>query len=125
MRGDDRITSRRVLRRCVQLEILRRRCSIRSSNEKCTGSGLWPVLPLPVSGLDSSFFIVNLHEHGQGQTGFSRDARLAPRGSPVAPLRRVAHRDALGYTQVDLPWITSCSSRRSAEPPRRWFRESW
>src|ERR1039457_3989639 len=38
MSGDDRITSKRVLRRCFQLEILRRRCSIRSSNEKRTGS---------------------------------------------------------------------------------------
>src|ERR1035441_3844163 len=41
MRGDDRITSQRVLRRCFQLEILRRRCSTRSSNEKCTGSVIW------------------------------------------------------------------------------------
>src|ERR1017187_2717742 len=41
MRGDDRITSKRVLRTCFQLEILWRRCSIRSSSKNCTGSLIW------------------------------------------------------------------------------------
>src|ERR1019366_2450356 len=82
MSGDDRITSQCVLRRCFQLEILRRRCSIRSSNEKCAGSGLWPALPSSGDSLVSSVFITNLAKHEQGQTGghklFFCAAALAP-----------------------------------------------
>src|ERR1017187_3006769 len=80
MSGDDRITSHGVLRRCFQLEILRRRCSIRSSNEKCTGFGVWPALQLFVTDLGFCFCIVNLDKHGQRQTGDTNRRRTQTRG---------------------------------------------
>src|ERR1035441_9220475 len=82
MSGDDKITSNRVFPRCFQLEILRRRCSIRSFSEKVTGAGLWPALP-PVSGFGCRFFIANRISTNRAKTGQAARARHGCAAAPV------------------------------------------
>src|ERR1039457_5056961 len=59
MSGDDKITSRRVFRRCFQLDLFSRRCSVSVSGEGDKRPWSWQGLLSPRAGLVRCFFIID------------------------------------------------------------------